>query len=659
MALADMVITPSVFGMLDARTAAPITLSRAQIETAPQLGDDIFRALARLPGVASSDFSARFRVRGAPNDELLVSLDGLQLYEPFHLKDFDGVLSIIDAGALGGVELTTGGFGARYGDRLTGLFALRSLDVDSGPARTTLGLSVTNARVMSRGAFAGGDGRWLATVRRGYLEYALRLGGFRHELLPQYYDAFAKADYRLSLNHRLSAHVLRAGDRIRFSPADGSQPALRSAHGSSYAWLTWSASLGERLQATTLASTGVLDWQREGREPVRGTAGLQDAGIDEDRSLVFAGVRQDWRFDQSERASLTWGVDARTLRARYDFTSRRTTATGADSTVSHLDPAGWTAAAYVAQRVRPWKPFTAELGLRVDRQSYTHETEPSPRASAALELGRTTVRASAGRYAQAQGLHELQLQDGVRTFAPAEQSDHVGLGVERSLGSARVRVEAYERRLHHPRPRYLNLDATLHPVAELSDDRVLVAPTGGVAHGIELYLRATVPGTFDWSAGYALASARDRVAGRLVPRPFDQRHTVSAYAAYAPADGAVLGRWRAAAGWQWHTGWPYTPYTVTTTRAADGNVDVRREFGTHNAGRFGPYHRLDLRASRRFDTRRGHVLAFVDVFNVYNRKNPQALDYAVFVNGTRVSVQTDRPDAYLPVMPSFGVTWEF
>ena len=43
----------------------------------PQVGDDLFRSIARLPGLAADDISAQFWVRGAPHSQLLARLDGV------------------------------------------------------------------------------------------------------------------------------------------------------------------------------------------------------------------------------------------------------------------------------------------------------------------------------------------------------------------------------------------------------------------------------------------------------------------------------------------------------------------------------------------------------------------------------------------------------
>ena len=110
--LDEIQVTASVSILRDKPTAA-IALDREEISELPHFGDDLYRAINVLPGTSGGDFSARFAVRGGLYDETLVTLDDQELMEPFHLKDFQGIFSIIDPEAIGGVELTPGGFTAK------------------------------------------------------------------------------------------------------------------------------------------------------------------------------------------------------------------------------------------------------------------------------------------------------------------------------------------------------------------------------------------------------------------------------------------------------------------------------------------------------------------------------------------------------------------
>jgi hypothetical protein len=99
--LDQFVVTPGTFGILQGgNVVIQQTLTREYVNALPRMADDIYRAIERLPGVTTHDITAKINVRGAPNDQVLVQLDGLELSEPFHLKDWDGSLSIIDAESL-------------------------------------------------------------------------------------------------------------------------------------------------------------------------------------------------------------------------------------------------------------------------------------------------------------------------------------------------------------------------------------------------------------------------------------------------------------------------------------------------------------------------------------------------------------------------------
>jgi hypothetical protein len=222
------------------------------------------------------------------------------------------------------------------------------------------------------------------------------------------------------------------------------------------------------------------------------------------------------------------------------------------------------------------------------------------------------------------------------------------VGVERRVAGLEARVEAYERRTLRARPRFSSADNTLDLFPEIGPDRRLISPSGGAARGVELLLRRERGTGVSWSASYALARAVDRVDGRWMPRPLDQRHTFTADVTYRPSAAWTMG-----ASWVAHTGWPTTAFTTRVDTLRGAVIFTERTYGERNADRLRPYHRLDARVTRRFDVGGGRLSFFADVFNAYNRRGPRP------PAATGSAALSEHFDALLPRVPSFGVMWEF
>ena len=618
--LAEIIVTPGRFSVMgDATIRQQQTLTREDLETVPQVGEDVFRVLRTLPGVAMDDISIRLHVRGGFDKELLTLLDGMELYEPYHLKDFDGVFGIVDVQSIGGIELMTGGFGAEYGDKLTGVFSMKSRNPPVTGMRTTLGLSVSNASILTRGSFAEGRGQWIFQARRGYLDLLLALtdnNELDEEVSPRYFDVFGKAQYQLGANHRLAAHVLYAGDDLTFV-----QPEVHveSTWSSAYGWLTWEA-IFNRISLTTMA---------------------------------FGGVKEDVRIDLGEHLLLKLGGEARRLEADYDYfsASRQITLLPGglvgnlrDTIDIDLNPSGSELAGYLAARVRPIGPLTAEIGVRYDRISHTNDGDVAPR-----------LRASWGEYYQSHGVHELEIGDGEVEFFTTDRAVQLAAGVEhRFPGDLSVRLEVYRRSIDDQRPRFVNADREIVPFPEAGGDRIRIDPGVGLARGIEILASFDGGGSWRWSANYVLSEAKDRIAGQWVPRPLDQRHAVGLTAAYRPSSP-----WRFSSTFQYHTGWPATASSFVTEALPGATIVRARGIGELNALRLPAYHRLDFRVSRNFNVGRGLLQAYLDVFNLYNRTNLRGYTFFPEVTRGRVRVRREPGEEMLPLLPTLGVRWEF
>jgi hypothetical protein len=660
--LSAIVVTPGFYGMMEQRVDAPQTLTREQIRAAPQIGEDLFRSVNRLPGVSANDFSAAFRVRGGANREVYSTLDGVELLEPFHLKDFDGALSIIDVAAISGLDLTTGGFGARYGDHLTGVMSMRIVDPPAGEAaRSELALTLTTMRATSHGSFGGDQGNWLVSARRGFLEYALRAAGERDNLNPRYYDVLGRSSYRLGERGTISLHVLHAGDQLTYQD-DDDQPRIMSAYTSSYAWATAQLAVTPSLSTETVLSLGHLSWERNGTR-TSSFDGVQDLTISDNRDFTNGAIRTEWSWTLSPNALLAWGGELRSGRASYQYQKNERTlvAVGgqAQATFQELTvataPTGTTSGAFATLKVQPADRVTMDLGGRVDRQSYTGEHQLSPRIGVAFAAtDRTTIRAAWGRYSQPEGLYELQTQDSVTRFDSAELAEQRVAGIEQRFSDGLSgRIEAYERRVLRVRPRYVSVDNSVDVFPEIEPDRVLLAPSSSVARGVEFLLSRSPGHRITWSASYAYATSNDIVGNVTVPRTLDQRHTVTLDLGWHPSP-----KWQFSGAWLYHSGWPTTAFSFALDTLSDNRILAQRVYAARNAERLPAYHRLDLRVTRDvvFGTQRLSI--FGDLFNVYDRANARAYDQVVSVFQDKV-IYTQRVDKLMPRLPSFGVSWEF
>ncbi len=655
--LEKFVVTPSRFDVSQQFVAGGASLTANDIEGLPQLGEDLYRTIARLPGLAADDFTAKFWVRGAPNSQVLARFDGVDLIEPFHMKDVDGALSIVDLPSISRLDLVTGGFTAEYGDRLAAVLTMETTGGNNLPRRTSLGLSLSSLRAASQGAFAEGRGHWLVNARRGYPNLALKLQGRDDEVDPVYYDFNAKLAYSPNPYHTFSLHVLHADDTLKVHK--NGDPDLNSRYGSDYVWGRWQGRFGDHLSGEAVLAYTHLDWHRRG-------LGLYDQrfalDLRDDRELDLVSLRQDWSLTLTEKALVRAGFEVQSASASYRYDLERdqsVVSSGVQSTVrrslhSALSPERDVGGAYTTLRLQPLAMLVVEPGLRFDRRDQTGSGEVSPRFNAALTLRRTTLRAAWGIYRQSQGVHELAIEDGDTKFHRSEQAEHRVLGIEQVLSAGlALRIEAYERRSTRLRPHWENLDNSYDIFPEAQSDRARFDPSEGNARGVEFLLQQRVGPRFNWNASYAFARAEETVAGLSVPRPRDQRHTFYADASYAPNSA-----WRFSAAWQFHTGWPVTAFNYNLVTLTNGRRVTVASPGPAYGERLPDYHRLDLRATRRWQLKRSEVRAYLDIFNAYDRVNSYGSINDVTVQGTNVTV-TQRPRELLPFLPSIGAAWDF
>jgi outer membrane cobalamin receptor len=654
----DVVVEPSCYTLYQEAPSVRASLSREEVERMPHFADDVFRAARWLPGTTGEDLSSTMNVRGGVADESLILLDGVEIYEGFHLKELFSLTGIIDAEAVDNLEFMSGGYAAQYGNRMSGVVDIRSASPVAN--RLSFGVSTTNISLLSEGQFAGGRAQWVVAARRTDLEAVIGWVDPDNGLEPDFSDVFGKLAYHLGNDTVLSASVLLARDKAHYVEENGRvEELLDTAVTMRYGWIGVKTAWSPDLYSDTILSAGQTERERSGWIDYSYQAGI----VDDRRDFEFLALRQDWSLDLSDRHALTWGFDVRRVKSTYDYTSlgmiRDPVMTGGEVEVTERDyllfPEGDTYGLFVADRFRLLDRLVVEAGLRWDRQTYIDDDQLSPRLNVLWELDkRTKLRAAWGLFHQAQHINELQVTDGVTTFSPAQQAEHRLLGFDHTWSrDLSLRVELFQKRFTDPMPRWENLLNPIEILPELEADRVLVAPDRARAEGFELALRRDGGRRWGWWASYAYARAEDNIDGEWVPRNWDQRHTVSFDVNFRPN-----AKWNLNLGGIYHSGWPTTAVLAEWTTGPGGAPAIRVYPGPRNRERLPYYLRLDVRASRDFRLRHGTFSLYLEVMNLLNRENlvrPESFWIYANPDGS-LAVGHDR-EAFVSLIPSLGIRW--
>jgi len=677
-------VTPGQFTIMGDEPESKQILSREVIETRPQLSEDLFRAVQRLPGIAYNDFSAKFNVRGGEQDEVLINLDGMEIYEPFHLKDVDGgVISVTDVAAVEGVDLMAGGYPANYGDRMSGVFNIKTKNPAADYNRASVGLSLMNARFLGEGSFADKKGSWLVSARRGYLDLVLSLLDQDEEVRPRYYDFFSKIRYRLNNQQIFTASFLRADDDLEFlgelnEDENNEGDTLRSSYGSTYFWLTLDSYMSSKVVGKTITSIGTVDHKREG-QVFDEIAMVPEMAVSDVRGFDMLGLKSDWEFEANRNFLLKAGFDFKHVSANYDYKGYLFDyiyqpgwippyqLLGTDSNIVAISPEGNKFSGYISNRIRLTRVVTGEFGLRYDNTSYSLDDHVSPRANLAINLTQnTSLRLGWGHFYQVERIDEISVQDGETEFHKAEKAEHYVAGFDHKFKTGEdLRLNIFYKKYTDLHPAYRNTFGELVTFPELEEDRVRVTFNGKTSTGVELYVKKDIGEKLSWWFSYSLSRVRDDIKSLYFyaedvlvnydeefPFQYDQLHTI-----YLDLNYRFSMNWKFNLAWQYHTGWPYTDVSLVS-RVIDGSMTYFLESDDPWRARHEPFKRLDLRLNRRFQTSRGTLTAFVEVINVLNDDNIRNYEYTLVSNDGVLSIEKVTESWFGP-MPSFGITYDF
>ncbi len=673
--LAEITVTPGVFSFLKSKSIAQQTLSKEEIENM-SFGEDVYRAITRIPGLASNDFSSTFRMRGGERDEILVTLDGMRLIEPFHIKDINnGALSIVDAAVIGGADVLTGGFSAEYGDKMSGVFKMESIAPSIDKSTLSASISMMNARLMTKGSFADGQGNYIFSARRGYLDFILNLLKDENIPKPTYYDIYMKVGYSLDDKHKLSVNMLYAADKFYMDEDEDDYDTTRTNYSNNSVWLNLNSVWNKNLFSRSMI---YFNHYKQGRRGI----GYEENGtefeflVDDQRNYDMIGFKQDWQFDMNEDVILKFGFDfCRTL-ADYKYNNTyviwglNNNSEFYDSTFArnvNISPSGNKFGSYMSVKVGLTKKLFGELGLRYDANSYAGDKLFSPRINLSYNItDKTFLRVGYGYFYQSQDIQSIRIENGESVFHNAELAKHYVAGIEHLFeNGVSVRLEAYLKQLSNLQPSYRNYENEIEMFPEVMADNITVEFDKTESKGVELFLKYDKGGLLSFWGSYCYSFVDDYVKtirdsrhnehliNNKIPGQFDQRHTVNFDLNFRPGNN-----WHINLAWQYRTGYPYTDKKIISAVNSGGQpvyVIVNEDY---LGSQYPDYHRLDMRISKYFDTDYGVFNVFFECLNLYGHDNIRCYGWKANWNDDLPELRK-KDRTWFPFIPSVGIRWDF
>lgn len=464
----------------DLRTSV-VNITPQSVKMLPGAVEDVLRSLQSLPGVTSpNDFTSQLVIRGSGPDQNLIVMDDVEVFNPYRLY---GLVSMFNPETLNDITLITGGFPARYGDRLSAVLDVMNREGDRTSALSSIvNTSITNANLIFNGKNPFDiPGSWLVSTRRTY--YDLIIGPFAKKAglitedssFPSFRDLQFKLAFGPFSDSKLLVNGIFSEDGVDIVPGkDSEQPdsiAVEDVTTNNLLSLGWQYTPSDKFFSRTTLSwyqnagdndfnSEILDplidneeYTPEQRDSLRNIGAL--LGLEFDSKYTFR------KFSLTNRSVLLnsrsefefgGGVDVvRTdlsynLKIDEQFRSIISTFPAASALLDSFKLDGddnIRANVYGQAMFKATDKFFVQPSVRFDYFQIIQTPYLSPRLNLGYAIDPiTTLRASAGVYYQSPGLEKLvdgrsffDLSNAAESGLKAERAYHLIAGIDRWLNT--------------------------------------------------------------------------------------------------------------------------------------------------------------------------------------------------------------------------------
>jgi outer membrane receptor for ferrienterochelin and colicin len=657
----SQVVQPSVLG-----------LSREEIRRFPGGFEDVVRTVSTLPGVAVNNAGGRndLLVRGGGPSENLYVINGIETPNINHFGNqgsSSGSLSFVNLDFVQDVAFTTGGFSARYGDKMSSVLSLTMAESHSKQFEPKLTISATQYGFDFEQPL-GSRGSMIFSARRSYLDLIFKAAGL--SFIPVYTDFNLIGHYDLSPKDKLFILSLSALDNVdrdlsTLKNRVENAGILGSDQYQAVAGVNYRRIVGWGYVDATVSTNLFKYGFRQADPNLR-----QFFSSDSREREINAKVEHYWVI--SKTSGLRFGVNSKTMLFSnqaafadtiYDRNGNQLpiAALGIPQTFDRNNNAVKTAV-YAEGDWLLSPNIQVNAGVRADYYHFLKEKAyAAPRLSLQYKLTpQHSIKLSGGLYYQAPSF--VWMTNPNNTALKALRNTMGVLGWDYLIqNDTRFSVETYYKK-------YDDLPTGIVPGVT---DYIVITNTGtdyggsrenfqsfgyfdmvsnghGRSYGVEFLLQKKFSNTPFYGLTSLTFNKTELTAnnGLTYPGQYDQRVIFNLSGGYKPNS-----KWEFSAKFRYFTGVPYTPVYIKGSNPQNPAL-VENLPDEYLAARLDAGHHLDVRADRYFNFNNWTLTVYIDVQNLYNYPIPLRPDYNFWDN-------TINTQSAIGVLPSIGFSWEF
>jgi outer membrane receptor for ferrienterochelin and colicin len=603
---------------------------------------DLLKAIQYLPGIkGGAENTAGYNVRGGSSDQNMILLDGVPVYNVYHLMGF---FSVFNGEAIKNAEIYKGGIPARYGGHLSSVLDVTMKEGNLKKQEGTFSLSPVAGSFALEGPIKKDTASYIISIRRTFIDGPLMLiqklqdqpyiGGYF------FYDINAKANWVLSPKNRIFLSVYSGLDRDFYKGSD--RDLKQSFH---YQWgntttvLRWNSTFNKNLFSNTSLYFSSFNHTQRTKSKEENLVNLFKTSS----QLTEWSLKSDYDYYVAPRNVIHFGGKLSRLSFSPDILQQRN-----DESETNIYKAtnnhALVGEAYVEDAIQ-LKRLNANFGLRAATYSIDSKTYFSLEPRIAFNWSfNADLTVSASYMRNSQNLHLLTNSSlglptdlwvaSTKNIAP-QKADQYSLGMEKHMDTNyTLGLEGYFKTIKNV-TRFNEGSAFLSGRDRNWENNVSVGE--GKAYGSELMFQKE-NGRLNWMLSYTLSWSNQRFdnisMGRWFPFKYDRRHDFSALIDYK-LKSKYVGERKISLAFVFQTGNHVTINDTETEGvmlpgfeyfASPKDVDelkVRQTYENPNNFKMPSFHHLDLNYSvKQFrSSGKGHEWSF-SVYNVYNHLNP-------------------------------------